>query len=145
MLCWNHEVLRIEQPVAIPQLFLCAKRPCTLYGQQGAPYHYRHAFWNLHVSPSLNTVQGCPRTSLLRLSISYRLRGYEIPVYEDGTGACSGAPYNLTGLSPTAVYTVTRSLPQKSLRLWLKDLRKDGLILTSFIFGLIGGKSAYLK
>jgi len=30
--------------------------------------------------------------------------------------------------------------PQKTLRQWLKDLHKDSLILTSFVFGLIAGE-----
>lgn len=65
------------------------------------------------------------------------LKGYEIPVYEAGTGACSGAPYNLSGLYSTLIYEPEPLAPLKSLHEWLHDLRKDGVILTSFILGII--------
>ena len=57
-----------------------------------------------------------------------------------GTGACSGAPYNLTGLYPTVVYPTVALANQSSLHQYLHDLNKDGLILTSFIFGLLAGE-----
>ena len=71
-----------------------------------------------------------------------RLRGYEIPVYESGTGACSGAPYNLTALYSTVVFEPEHLASQKTLHGWLKALKKDGFVLTSFIFGLVSGNAA---
>ncbi|KAL0043416.1 hypothetical protein WJX79_004171 [Trebouxia sp. C0005] len=65
------------------------------------------------------------------------LRGYPIPVYEAGTGACSGAPYNTSALFSTVLFEPEHLAPQKTLHQWLKDLHKDSLILTSFVFGLI--------
>ena len=73
-------------------------------------------------------------------SPTYRLKGYEIPVYEAGTGACSGAPYNLSGLYSTLVYTPEPYAPLKTLHDWLHDLRQDGVVLTAFILGIISGK-----
>lgn len=70
----------------------------------------------------------------------YRLKGYEIPVYEAGTGACSGAPYNTSAYSSTLIYEPEPLAPLKTLHEWLHDLREDGLILTSFIVGIISGK-----
>lgn len=64
-------------------------------------------------------------------------KGYPIPVYESGSGACSGAEYNTTAFSTTAVYEPEPEVPAKSLHEWLTDLREDGLVLTSFVFGLI--------
>ena len=69
-----------------------------------------------------------------------RLRGYEIPVYEFGTGACSGAAYNLSALYSTVVFEPEHLAPQKTLREWLKALKRDGFVLTSVIFGLIAGE-----
>jgi len=68
------------------------------------------------------------------------LRGYPIPVYEAGTGACSGAPYNTSALFSTVLYETEHLAPQKTLHQWLKDLNQDSLILTSFVFGLIAGE-----
>ena len=67
-------------------------------------------------------------------------KGYPIPVYEAGSGACSGAEYNTTAFSSTYIYEPEPEVPAKSLHEWLSDLRQDGLVLTSFVFGLISGR-----
>ena len=60
-----------------------------------------------------------------------------------GTGACSGAPYNTSGLFPTAVFETTEpEVPLKTTHEWLSDLRQDGLVLTAFIVGIISGEHA---
>ena len=64
-------------------------------------------------------------------------------MYEYGTGACSGAPYNTSALFSTVLFEPERLAPQKTLLQWLKDLKQDGLILTSFIFGLISGEHVH--
>ena len=70
-----------------------------------------------------------------------RLKGYPIPVYEMGTGACSGAPYNTSGLFPTVIFETTEpEVPLKTTHEWRLDLRQDGLVLTAFIIGIISGE-----
>lgn len=64
-------------------------------------------------------------------------KGYPIPIYDAGTGACSGAEYNTTSFLTTNAYETERIAPGKTLHEWLSDLHKDGFLLTSFVFGLI--------
>lgn len=71
-------------------------------------------------------------------------KGYPIPIYDAGTGACSGAEYNTTSFLTTNAYETERIAPGKTLHEWLSDLHKDGFLLTSFVFGLISGKLLHL-
>ena len=88
-------------------------------------------------------VQGfllCSKKGLACSLPSCSNKGYPIPVYEMGTGACSGAEYNTTTFLTTNAYEPEPMEAAKTLHEWLSDLNKDGLLLTSFVFGLISGK-----
>ena len=88
-------------------------------------------------------LSNCYERVLSLLFASCSNKGYPIPIYEAGTGACSGATYNTTTFLTTNVVEpepVDPETPAKTLHVWLSDLHKDGLLLTSFIFGLISGK-----
>lgn len=89
-------------------------------------------------------LQLSPLPKTHQASLCCSLRGFPIPVYEAGTGACSGAPYNTSALFSTVLVDPEHLAPQKTLHQWLKDLYKDSLILTSFVFGLIAGEHACL-
>ncbi|KAL3134757.1 hypothetical protein ABBQ32_007750 [Trebouxia sp. C0010 RCD-2024] len=64
-------------------------------------------------------------------------KGFPIPVYDAGGGACSGAEYNTTSFLTTNVYEPEPLERAKNLHAWLSDLHTDGMVLTSFVFALI--------
>ena len=71
-----------------------------------------------------------------------RKKGYLVPLYAEGTGPCAGGAWNLTDESaaePEPEGEEETSLAVKSLHQWLYDLKKDGLVLVSFISGVISG------
>lgn len=61
-------------------------------------------------------------------------------MYDAGGEACSGAEYNTTNFLTTNIVEAEPLEPAKTLHAWLSDLHKDGMVLTSFVFGLISGK-----
>lgn len=77
-------------------------------------------------------------------------KGYPVPVYEPvdevSTGRCSGAEYNSTSYSTTALDPPAEPLvPLKTTREWLRALNQDGFVLASFIVAIISGESASLN
>ena len=152
MLCRNHALLWVQQHNAIAELLL---RPLSLYALRPRrdPSSCRDILRCMHVRGSKSVLPSTfaekwPATSPLQEHTIWRasfcpvrrLKGFPIPVYEQGTGACSGAPYNTSAYLPSAVSEYTEPLvPLKSLREWLTDLNQDGLVLASFIVALISG------
>ena len=71
-----------------------------------------------------------------------RKNGSLIPLYAEGEGPCAGGEWNLTDASTAeAEPQGAEELPPavKTLHQWLHALRKDGLVMVSFISGIISG------
>ena len=119
---------------------MSASRPVlSMFPQQSTSGSARKSPQVLH-HPRFVTFQLSSLPEKHQACLCCSLRGFPIPVYEAGTGACSGAPYNTSALFSTVLFDPEPLAPQKTLRQWLKDLHKDSLILTSFVFGLIAGE-----